>query len=262
MPYYGEDTSNGRLTSEDLQLNSDNSATYEFGGVFQNRTAALNYCNYLRGFGYNMHVTPQNGVFIVSGQVGYNDNTQNPGSAEQEPDSVWSIDPNYEEKPLLESGCDLVKNISVAGREQIQQAVKNPGKGIKPWANTSEMVNGKRTLDIMNMGVTGIPFATLTINKTVRVSRKYASDWTWKDVNNTEVMSKGTFVSRYQVPSWVEVIIPSTFTETLIAGTSPIQGHWAYREVRGSYNEAPNNQFSLSQKFVYDRWLADIYTMV
>jgi hypothetical protein len=244
------------LTNQSFNYGADKSGNSAYTLHFQNLSDAQTQIRISQAAGWRAAMDYEENQYTVTLDIGYNNQLAGAGD---EPDSVWTVSPNYIEKPILESGIPLVKSISVATKEKILAALKNPGKAIPPSDITTELSPAIQLYNLMRAGTESIPYATVTVTRKIKVPKFYISNWTFANVNSLNVMSKSTLVSSYSVPFWVESVIPNSFTEDLGNGYS---GFWGYREVREPYQEAPKNMISIGQSFIYDRWLTAIYTPV
>ncbi len=204
---------------------------------------------------YNVQTSYDTGIYNLTATIGSDaqDNT------DTEPEEAqWQVQPQFVEKPILESEVPLIAALSSDTIEALRLALKNPKGQFDVTA--TELTSFNLIRNIMALGIEGLPYYTVNLSRTMRVSRTHVIRWANPQVNDRKVYSKNALIAAYNIPAYVAVQMPESMDVTL---TNGITAFWGYYPKWYSTSTAPKNSLTVSQEFLYDRWItsADMFVV-
>lgn len=235
----------------------DNSGTTTRNFSSNNQSEIVAKANELRALGYAVQVD-QGPPWTLTATLAYVTIDNNP---EPTPEPQWNIQASAGEQNIMESDIDIVKTLSIETKEKLLLAIKNPGKNYPHYATNAsdtEKANAEKLYKYMTIGADSKRFNTVTVSRTITVSRRYVSDWDLVNVN--KVLSKETLVGATNMPQWVYILLPDSAQD--VEQSPGVIVNKGYLQEHPTYQNVANNQVQISQQWVYNSWLKDYYPFV
>jgi hypothetical protein len=203
--------------------------------------------------------TEQGPPWKVIGTLSYNIMVD---GSEAEPEAIWNIQGSEGERSILEcSDLEFIQNIHSDTKEKMLIALKNPGKNLPlylPTVSSDEKIAADQIYIYMKVGADSRRFNTVTVSRSITVSRRYVSTWDLTNVN--KVLSKNSLVSSTNMPNWVQVLIPNSEVRVKVADN--IFVNRGYLQGYPNYQSVANNQVQISQAWVFNDWIEFYYQFV
>jgi hypothetical protein len=181
-------------------------------------------------------------------------------TSEPDPVAVWEVKGHALERSILEcTDRDLVSNLSSAVKASIEYKIKNPTSAeplIETNADLPMFENAWLVYNLMRAGVESRQEWTIEVTRTITVSKAYSFNWSLANVG--KVLSKGSLISVYNVPSQRQNSLPNSSSSITNVGTAadPIWVFFGYLEQYPTIQDVSNNKVQISQSWIYNKWSA------
>lgn len=186
----------------------------------------------------------------------------NPGGTEPEPVPQWEIVPHNLDQDILECGRALTAGLPSSVKAQIEAKLKNPQNKSVPYvlpADNAYLSQALRIYALKQMGIDSRRVAAVSLKRTITVSSYYNANWS--SIYNLRVWSKSGVVSYYGVPNVLVNLLPNGGYKTenvSVGGQTVTLGFYeGYLEQLPSYQTVGTNRISISQEWIYSKWLVD-----